>query len=88
MLIQAKKLIDKALLMDKALSSQAEQVLRSRGRPKLQHCYGRIGVSAVVAALRFPTTRKSPQSIRRSPDTDDERFAQRYTGCNGGSQFC
>jgi hypothetical protein len=42
------------------------------GEPKLQHCYDRIGVSLPwVAALRFPENR---QSIRRSPDTDDERF--------------
>jgi hypothetical protein len=31
------------------------------GEPKLEHWYGRIGISAVVAALRFTTTKeKSP----------------------------
>jgi hypothetical protein len=39
------------------------------GEPKLEHCYERIGISAVVAALRFTTTKeKSPINPTFTPD--------------------
>jgi hypothetical protein len=39
------------------------------GEPKLEHWYGRIGISAVVAALRFTTTKeKSPINPTFTPE--------------------
>jgi hypothetical protein len=63
--------------MEKVLRSQGEQenyhLLRSTGRasePRLEHWYGHIGISAVIAALRFTTTKKQPD---RSHHKDERR---------------
>jgi hypothetical protein len=44
------------------------------GEPKLEHWYGRIGISAVVAALPFTTTKE--KSIQHSQRNDEKSVAK------------
>jgi hypothetical protein len=55
--------------MEKFEGAKVSKKQRDAGAPKLEHWYGRIGISAVVATLRFTTTKeKSPINPTFTPE--------------------